>query len=61
VSPSTTNKLAPLLSAYALASEVNKKKILDTLELVFRELPPSAIEQTNRTYLLDALKKVGEQ
>jgi len=40
---------------------VNKKKILDTLELVFRELPPSAIEQTNRTYLLDALKKVGGQ
>jgi hypothetical protein len=61
VSPSTTNKLAPLLNAYALASEVDKKKILDTLELVFRELPPSAIGKTNRTYLLDALKKVSGQ
>lgn len=61
MSPLTTNKLAPLLNAYAEASEGNKRKILDTLELVFRELPPSAVEQTNRTYLLEALRKVGGQ
>ena len=54
-----SNKFSPLLEAFSEADPERKQLILEALENVFEQLPPSAIEAGHREKLLAVLMSGG--